>query len=284
MAPNLATNHPVELRGGRAGAAAAVSRARNRIEVDNVSQCFVTNDDVVMALANFSFEVGVGEFVSLVGPSGCGKSTALGLISGLLPPTSGQVFVDRERVQGPNRHVGYMLQKDLLMPWRTILQNVMYGLQIRRVPRREAEAKAHEALRRYGLGAVAGSYPRQLSGGMRQRAALIRTLLLEPDIVLLDEPFSALDFQTRLLVEEDVRRILHNEGKTVLLITHDIGEAIAMSDRVIVMTAGPGRVKTDMRIELSTGHDSPLKAREAPEFSAYFSAIWKELDISVDIG
>ncbi|MEX2281784.1 MAG: ABC transporter ATP-binding protein [Gemmatimonadota bacterium] len=252
-----------------------------RIELRNVSQYFVTKKDVVHALSELSFKILEGEFVSLVGPSGCGKSTCLGLISGLLAPASGEVLIDAEAVRGPNRHVGYMLQKDLLMPWRTVLENVMYGLEIRRVPKKEAVEKALEGLERYGLYGFAHRYPRELSGGMRQRAALIRTLLLGPDIVLLDEPFSALDFQTRLVIEEDVRNILTREGKTVLLITHDISEAIAMSDRVLVMSNRPGRIKTEYNIELSSGHDSPLMARESPEFSAYFTRIWKELDINI---
>jgi NitT/TauT family transport system ATP-binding protein len=254
-----------------------------RVELKHVTQHFVTKDDVVVALSDFSFSLREGEFVSLVGPSGCGKSTSLGLIAGVIRPSAGEVLVDNVLVTGPNRHVGYMLQKDLLMPWRTILENVMYGLEIRKVPRAQAVERALEALERYGLGGFATKYPRELSGGMRQRAALIRTLLLEPEIVLLDEPFSALDFQTRLVIEEDVRKILKREGKTVLLITHDIGEAVAMSDRVLVMTNRPGRVKTQIEVTLSTGHDSPLRAREAPEFSAYFARIWKELDIDVGV-
>jgi NitT/TauT family transport system ATP-binding protein len=254
-----------------------------RVELTNVSQYFVTKTRVVQALSGLSFAIRDGEFVSLVGPSGCGKSTCLGLISGVVSPTSGAVMVDRAAVAGPNRHVGYMLQKDLLMPWRTILENVIYGLQIRRVPRKDAIDRGLAALKRYGLDGFADRYPRELSGGMRQRAALIRTLLLEPEIVLLDEPFSALDFQTRLLIEEDVRRILSRERKTVLLITHDIAESIAMSDRVLVMTNRPGRIKAEFAIELSSGHDSPLRAREAPEFSTYFTRIWQELDINVDL-
>jgi NitT/TauT family transport system ATP-binding protein len=254
-----------------------------RVELRNVCQYFVTKTGVVQALGGLSFALEDGEFVSLVGPSGCGKSTCLGLISGLSSPTSGELLVDHVAVGGPNRHVGYMLQKDLLMPWRTILDNVSYGLQIRRVPRKEATARALAGLRRYGLDGFAHRYPRELSGGMRQRAALIRTLLLEPEIVLLDEPFSALDFQTRLVIEEDVRKILSRERKTVLLITHDIGEAIAMSNRVLVMTNRPGRIKAEFTIELSSGHDSPLKARESPEFSTYFKQIWQELDINVGL-
>lgn len=252
-----------------------------RVRVDGVSHYFVTRDMVVQALSGFSFQLRVGEFASLVGPSGCGKSTALGLISGLLAPTHGEVYVDNQPVRGPSRHVGYMLQKDLLMPWRTILQNVIYGLEIRKVPHSEARERGMQALKRYGLDAFANRYPRELSGGMRQRVAFIRTLILDPEIVLLDEPFSAVDFQTRLVLEEDVRTILQREGKTVLLITHDIGEAIAMSDRVIVMTGRPGRVKTEMNIELATGHDSPLRARESPEFSSYFAEIWEELNITL---
>lgn len=258
-----------------------MNSAVTRIEFDEIGHYYVTKSDVIRALDRFSFTIRAGEFVSLVGPSGCGKSTALGLISGLIVPTSGRVLVDGETVDGPNRRVGYMLQKDLLMPWRTILDNVVYGLEIRKVPRKVAVQRATDALNRYGLNGFAERYPRELSGGMRQRAALIRTLLLEPEIVLLDEPFSALDFQTRLVIEEDVHRILRGEGKTVLLITHDIAEAIAMSDRVLIMTNRPGKIKREIKITLSCGNESPLHAREAPEFSAYFKQIWKELDINV---
>jgi NitT/TauT family transport system ATP-binding protein len=255
----------------------------SRIELRRVSKHFVADDAVVHALSDLSFTIRDGEFVSLVGPSGCGKSTCLGLIAGLNPISSGSVIIDDRPVVKPNRHVGYMLQKDLLMPWRTVIMNVIYGLEIQHVPRRDAIARGMTALERYGLGGFEHRYPRELSGGMRQRVALIRTLLLDPEIVLLDEPFSALDFQTRLLIQEDVHRILRHEGKTVLLITHDISEAIAMSDRVLVMSNRPGRIKIEIEIRLPEGGGSPLRGRQSPEFGEYFTRIWQELDINVSV-
>lgn len=253
------------------------------IEVQDVTKSFVSSDEVVVALKGIDFSVRKGEFVSLVGPSGCGKSTCLGLIAGVMKPSSGTIRVDGEVVTKPNQHVGYMLQKDLLMPWRTILENVVFGLELRDVPAKEARSIGLSYLERYGLKGFGQHYPRQLSGGMRQRAALIRTLVLSPDIVLFDEPFSALDFQTRLTLEEEMHRILKKENKTALLITHDIAEAIAMSDRVLVVTKRPGRIKASHRIELTSSGRSPLEVRQSPEFGDYFTTIWKELEIDVDL-
>ncbi len=258
--------------------------SQTAIELRGVTQCFVNNDEVVVALSRLDFGVTKGEFVSLVGPTGCGKSTCLGLIAGVIKPSRGTVYVEGERVTKPNRRVGYMLQKDLLMPWRTVLQNVTFGLELRDVPEKEAREIALFYLQRYGLKGFDKHYPRQLSGGMRQRVALIRTLVLSPDIILLDEPFSALDFQTRLTLEEEVHRILRNEGKSALLVTHDIAEAIAMSDRVLVLTRRPGRIKAEHRIDLTLSGRSPLEARQSREFGDYFTHVWKELEIDVDIG
>jgi len=251
------------------------------IELQRVSKVFVTTLGVVQAIRDLSFVVNRHEFVSLVGPSGCGKSTCLSLISGLQKPTIGSILLNGEPIQGPNRNVGYMLQKDLLMPWRTVMENVLFGLEIRRVNIFAARSKAEAYLDKYGLRGFENLYPWQLSGGMRQRVALIRTLVLDPEIILLDEPFSSLDFQTRLMLEEEICRILREEHKTVFLITHDISEAIAVSDRVLVMTRRPGRIKAEFEIQLARGAGSPIEARKAQEFNDYFVRIWKELEVDV---
>ena len=227
--------------------------------------------------------VGPGEFVAIVGPSGSGKTTLFNCIAGLLVPQSGVIAIDGKRVTGPNPVVAYMQQKDLLMPWRTALENVTLGLEIRGVARGIARKTAAEYLHRYGLGGFENSYPRQLSGGMRQRVALIRTLVLDPHIVLLDEPFSALDYQVRLLLEAEVVRILSETGCTTILVTHDIEEAISLSNRVIVLGGKPASVKNVHTIALTTdGPRTPLSSREAAEFREYHHKIWSDLDISLE--
>jgi NitT/TauT family transport system ATP-binding protein len=242
---------------------------------------FASRASVVTAVQNLSFDVAKGEFVSIVGPSGCGKSTCLGLIAGLEKPTRGEILVDGVVVDGPNRSVGFMLQRDLLMPWRTVLDNVVFGLEIRGVGKTEMRDRAHEYLRAFGLIEFMNHRPGSLSGGMRQRVSLIRTLLTDPKIVLLDEPFSALDFQTRLVLEEELWTLLKQENRSVVLITHDINEAVAMSDRILVMTKRPGTLKTEFASELARRSGSPLEARNHPEFSDLFSHVWKELDVDV---
>jgi NitT/TauT family transport system ATP-binding protein len=233
-------------------------------------------------LRNCSFEIRRGEFVSIVGPSGCGKTTLFNAIAGLVRPTSGEVLIGGDLVRGPSARVGYMLQKDLLMPWRTALENVTLGLEIRGVPRGEARERGLEHLRRYGLAGFEHHYPRALSGGMRQRVALVRTLVAQPEIVLLDEPFSALDYQTRLTLETDVVRIIREAGCTAVLITHDIDEAISVSDRVIVLGGKPARVKSTSEIALTTLLPrTPIASREAPEFSTFHRRIWDDLDVSL---
>ena len=218
-----------------------------------------------------------GEFCSVVGPSGCGKSTLLSVISGLEKLTSGTVEVDGAPVCGPSEKIGFMPQRDQLFPWRTIRDNVTLGLSItgKRTP--EALAYADTLLRRYGLWDFAQKRPSQLSGGMRQRCALIRTMATNPKILLLDEPFSALDFQTRLTVSSDIGRIIRQEGKTALLVTHDISEAISLSDRVFVLSARPAVVKSVHTLAELQGL-SPLERRDTAAFHTYFQAIWKELD------
>lgn len=250
-----------------------------KVQLRNVNLAYHTLEGETVALRNVSFSVDQQEFVCIVGPSGCGKSTILSLISGLLRPSSGEVLVDGQPVEGVSSKIGYMLQQDYLFEWRTILDNALLGLEVRGQHRNpEVVERVSQLLKKYGLGGFEKYYPSQLSGGMRQRVALIRTLAVAPDILLLDEPFSALDYQTRLSLEEEIGTILREEAKTVILVTHDISEAISMGDRVIVMTRRPGTVKADHSIVLENEHASPLQRREDPRFREYFRIIWKELD------
>ena len=229
------------------------------------------------ALAGISLSVLPGEFIAVVGPSGCGKTTLLSLISGLLTPESGEIrlFGKAQGTSGAN--IGYMLQKDHLFEWRTIYDNVLLGPQIRHSLTSKTKEQIGSMLNTYGLSAFKDSPPSALSGGMRQRAALIRTLVLDPDILLLDEPFSALDYQTRLEVGDDIGGILRREGKTALLVTHDLAEAITLADRVVILTHRPARVKKILSLHFEKTFDTPLKRRSAPCFSEYFDEIWKEL-------
>lgn len=243
------------------------------VELNNISLNYHTLEGETEALKNITFDVCQGEFVGIIGPSGCGKSTLLSIISGLLKPSSGKL-----KVYGK---IGYMLQKDHLFEWRNIWQNVLLGLEIQNLITDDSKAYVETLLEKYGLGDFKYHYPGQLSGGMRQRAALIRTLALNPDILLLDEAFSALDYQTRLAISDEVWKILKNEKKTAIIVTHDISEAIAMCDRIIVLSKRPAYVKNIHSISLSCDDRSPIGCRKAPEFREYFNAIWKELDIHV---
>jgi len=220
-----------------------------------------------------------GEIVSIVGPSGCGKTTLLNLICGLLPATRGAVLWHGRQMTGAPRGVGYMLQKDLLLPWRTARENVALGLQIRHAPRREREARAAALLEQLGVGGFADHYPSTLSGGMRQRVALARTLATDPEVLLLDEPFSALDFQTKILIERDTAQLVRGQGRALLLITHDVEEAVCLSDRVVVLSRRPCTIVSEHRIELPGDRTDMIAARETSAFAAYVRAIWGELDI-----
>ena len=255
---------------------------RLRVEFDNVTKIFRQGDQLVTAVKDMSFQIRDQEFISIIGPSGCGKSTTLKLISGLDFPAAGTIRVDGETVTGPSRKVGFMLQKDLLLPWRTILENVTIGLEMRGTPRKERTDRARELIHKYGLGGFENSYPRHLSGGMRQRVALARTLAVDPELLLLDEPLSALDFQTKLKMEQELVRILLEEQKTVMLITHDIGEAVSVSDRVLVCSARPGRIKTELEMPFSKGH-LPEEVRSQPEFLDCFNTLWRELEVDVKV-
>ena len=232
------------------------------------------------ALENISFTVNPGEFIAIVGPSGCGKSTLLSLIAGLLVPGSGSLMLNGSPISSVKSKIGYMLQKDHLFEWRSILSNVLLGLEIHKNVTDVTRSKALELLKTYGLEEFADAKPSQLSGGMRQRAALIRTLVLEPELLLLDEPFSALDYQTRLMVADDIWKIIKKEQKTAILVTHDLSEAVSMADRVLILSSRPGRLIKDVSITFEDlESDSPMIRRNAKEFKSYFNLIWKELNM-----
>jgi NitT/TauT family transport system ATP-binding protein len=250
-----------------------------RLEYRNVTMRFgVAAGGTLTAVQDVSLAVRDGEVVSLIGPSGCGKSTLLNIGSGLAAPSEGEAFVDGERVQGPNAHVAFMLQKDLLLPWRTVAENVMFGVEIQGVPLPERRRRAQALLENLNLAEFAGHYPHQLSGGMRQRVALARTLAVDPSVLLLDEPFSAVDAQTRMVLQRELAQTLKRAGKTALLITHDLLEAVTLSDRVLVMSRRPGRIIEEIRIELPQ-RDDPLARRADPKVNDYVGRLMERLDI-----
>lgn len=240
------------------------------LEFTNVTMNYQTKQQEICALKNLSFEIERGEFCAIIGPSGCGKTTILSLAAGLLTPSEGKICAK-------DVSFGYMLQRDELFPWRTIEKNILLPLEIKKINTAENRERALSLAEKYGLKDFLSSYPSQLSGGMRQRAALIRTLAIDPDLLLLDEPFSALDYQTRLNVCDDVYRIIKSEKKTALLITHDIGEAISVADRIFVLTARPAKVKAAHKIGFAE-NDFPLKRREKDAFGKWFEKLWGELN------
>ncbi|VFR39711.1 Hydroxymethylpyrimidine ABC transporter, ATPase component [plant metagenome] len=248
-----------------------------KLQVRDLHKSFTTPAGVVPVLDGISLDARSGEFISIIGPSGCGKSTLFNILTGLLSHDAGTIALDGRQLRDLRGRVGYMLQRDLLMPWRTVLDNVIVGLEVRGTPRRQSIEQAREYLHTFGLLQFQDSYPKALSGGMRQRVALARTLLPDPDVLLLDEPFSALDYQTRLFLETMLVETVSRKGKTVVLVTHDIDEAIALSERIFVLSARPGRLKIEHRIQLDTR--SPLEARHDPRFSGYFDLLCQELDI-----
>jgi NitT/TauT family transport system ATP-binding protein len=251
-----------------------------RLEYRNVTMRFADKSGrgALTAIRNVSFSVCDGEVVSIIGPSGCGKSTLLNIGSGLTAPSDGAAFVDGERVAGPNAHVAFMLQKDLLLPWRTIVENVMFGVEIQGVPLAERRRRAERLLASFNLAEFSGHYPHQLSGGMRQRVALARTLAVDPHVLLLDEPFSAVDAQTRMVLQRDLARTLKQSGKTALLITHDLSEAVTLSDRVLVMSQRPGTIIDEIVIDLPQ-RDDPIARRREPKVNDYVARLMDRLDI-----
>ena len=245
------------------------------VRVEEIAKTFVTRDGEQVALTGLSIAVRQGSFVSVVGRSGCGKSTLLSIVAGLIAPTSGRVLVRGEEVRSPRLDVGYLTQKETLMPWRDVLRNVELPLEIRNVDASEREGRAQRLLERVGLSGREHAYPRELSGGMARRASLARMLIAEPDLLLLDEPFSALDAQLRLEMQNELLRLWCGSGKTVIFVTHDIEEAIALADRVIVL--GPyGRVVHDETIELARPRDA-IAIRRRPEFHEIEERLWKAL-------
>ena len=248
-----------------------------KLEVSGLSYSYHSMDGETQALSNISFTVDTGEFIAIVGPSGCGKSTLLSIFSGLLKPDEGEILIAGIPLPDSKVNIGYMLQKDHLFEWRSILSNAALGLEIQHKMDERHKNDLRELMNSYGLGNFENSRPSELSGGMRQRAALIRTLALEPDILLLDEPFSALDYQTRLSVCDDISTIIRGRHKTAILITHDLSEAVSVADRIIILSKRPGRIKGILPIPFSTPGLSPLERRNDPEFSGYFNEVWKIL-------
>lgn len=249
------------------------------LEVKNISKKYQSKKAEILALDNIHFRVKKGEFVSIIGPSGCGKSTLLSIISGLESKTEGEIYIENKKVEGISEEVGYMLQKDCLLEWRNIWSNSILGLELKGKANEENKHYVETLLKKYNLYDFKDKYPSELSGGMRQRAALIRTLATSPKILLLDEAFSALDYQTRIMVTNDIYSILRKENITALIVTHDISEAISMSDRVIVLSKRPGRVKNIHKIDFDIENRNPINVRESPKFSGYFNTLWKELGV-----
>ena len=253
---------------------------RELLKIENISKMYQAKNGEIEALKDINFTVDNGEFVSIIGPSGCGKSTLLSIIAGLEEKTSGKLYIDGEESNGITSKIGYMLQKDSLLEWRSIYKNVIFGLEIKKINTPENRKYVEELLKKYHLYEFKDKYPSQLSGGMRQRVALIRTLAIKPKILLLDEAFSAIDYQTRLMVTKDIYNIIKNEKVTTLMVTHDISEAISMSDRIVVLSERPATVKTIYTIDFEMENRDPLNVRESPKFSKYFDSIWKELDVN----
>lgn len=248
------------------------------LELKNVYYSYHTLEGETPALQNISFTLNQGEFIAIVGPSGCGKSTLLSLIAGLIAPEDGTIKINGKKQIESTTNVGYMLQHDELFEWRNIYHNVLLGLEVQHMMTARTRQKASDLLDNYGLGNFKASRPSELSGGMRQRVALIRTLVLDPEVLLLDEPFSALDYQTRLNVGDDIGQIIRKEGKSALLVTHDLSEAISLADRVIILTKRPATILQTIPLIFNLENDTPLNRRNAPEFKTYFNLIWKELN------
>jgi NitT/TauT family transport system ATP-binding protein len=254
-----------------------MASASIQLSVRNIQKSFPGKGGAVHVLDGLNFDIREQDFVSIIGPSGCGKSTIFNIVAGLISPDAGTLLHRNEEIPSLRGHVGYMMQKDLLFPWRTVLDNVLLGLEMRGVDRREAVEKARQHLAAFGLSGFESAYPKTLSGGMRQRVALIRTLIMDPDILLLDEPFSALDYQTRLYLEGVLKEAVEKFKKTVVLVTHDIDEAVALSKRVVVLSGRPSHVKAVHEIDIA--ESSPVAARGNPRFSGYFHMLCGELDI-----
>jgi NitT/TauT family transport system ATP-binding protein len=257
---------------------AVTARKDVRISVRSLDKVFGRGEATVTAVDKVSFEIWRGEFVALLGPSGCGKSTILNMIAGLIPRTGGYILIDGRSMEHGQvrREIGYVFQRDTVFPWRTVEANIGYGLEIAGVPAVERRARVAEAIDQVGLSAFAKVFPRTLSGGMRQRVALMRTLITRPEILLMDEPFGALDTHTKLEMHRILLQLWERERQTVLFVTHDLGEALTLADRIILLSARPGRLKEDFEVPLERPRDA-VALRESPEFARLFSHIWHSL-------
>lgn len=244
------------------------------MKIINLKKDYYNQNGEIEAITNFTYNVEKGKFIAIVGPSGCGKSTLLSIIGGLEELTSGKIETK------DNLKIGYMLQEDALFPWKTILDNCLLGLEINKKIDYKNKERVIKLLKKYGLKNFINKYPNELSGGMRQRAALIRTLAINPDILLLDEPFSALDYQTRLSVSDDVFNIVKEENKTLIIVTHDLAEAISIADEIIIMSNRPSRIKKIIKIDMEN-KSTPINNRKQEEFAKYYDEIWKEIDHNV---
>lgn len=249
------------------------------LKIQDITKKYQAKNGEIIAIEKIQFGVKLGEFISIIGPSGCGKSTLLSIIAGLEPKTTGKILLEGEEITNISPKIGYMLQKDSLLEWRTIYQNVIFGLEVKHMKDKENEEYVLNLLKKYKLYEFKDKYPNQLSGGMRQRVALIRTLAIKPKILLLDEAFSALDYQTRIMVTNDIFHILKNEKITVLMVTHDISEAISMADRVIVLSQRPAKIQNIHTIDFEMENRTPINCRNSPKFSKYFNDLWKELEV-----
>lgn len=249
------------------------------LEVRNIEKKYQNKNGEVQALKNVTFRVKEGEFVSIIGPSGCGKSSLLSIIAGLESKQGGEIYIEDKKINGISPQIGYMLQKDCLLEWKNVISNILFGLEIKGKKDKAHIKYAKDLLKKYNLYDFKDKYPSELSGGMRQRVALIRTLAVKPKILLLDEAFSALDYQTRIMVTNDIYKILKKEGITAIIVTHDISEAISMADRVLVLSKRPGTIKDIHKIKFDIEERTPLNCRESPKFSRYFNTLWKELGV-----
>lgn len=251
----------------------------NKVEIKKIYMNYHSLKGSTEALKDISFSVKEGDFLSIVGPSGCGKTTLLNIIAGLIKPSYGEIYIDNEKSTSTSSKMGYMFQRDQLFEWLNVWDNITLGIKIQHKSTNLYKDKINSLLKNYGLIDFVNYYPEELSGGMRQKVALIRTLALSPEVLLLDEPFSALDYQTRLNISDEIFKIIKKEGKTVIMVTHDIAEAISMSNRILVLSNRPAKIKKIFNIVFNTPYTSPLKCREDPEFRVYFNKIWKELNI-----
>ncbi|HLR52400.1 MAG TPA: ABC transporter ATP-binding protein [Candidatus Avamphibacillus sp.] len=248
------------------------------LTLENVSHHYFSKKGYTKALSNVSFSLNEGEFISLLGPSGCGKSTILSIVAGIMKHTSGDVLLNDKPISDNELEIGYMLQQDYLFPWKTIMENILIGPKINKENLESVKPRALNLLRDVGLQHVADAYPDSLSGGMRQRVALVRTLMTDPKILLLDEPFSALDYQTKLRLENSVFKLLKDYKKTAILVTHDIGEAISMSDRILLMGQNPGTIEKTFEVPIEIRNEIPFRVRRHPKYQVLFDKIWEELN------